>query len=117
MGEQLRDAFTQRRFRERVFIHAIVAGLVMLEPEMRHVVRQRQEPGVVAVHARSEQRPRLLHQAAVAGGKVPGHRQRRGAVGDQREAVLQLGKGRRALQLDALRVAAHLQRRVDQARE
>ena len=79
----LRNAFTQRRLRERVLIHAIVTGLVVLEPEMRHVVRERQEPGVVAVHASPEQTPCLLHQAAVPDGKVPGHRERRGAVGDQ----------------------------------
>ena len=69
---------------------AIVAGLMVFQPEVRDVFAEGEQEGVAAVMPRAKQRARLGRQM----GKVPRilrlQCQRRGAVGDDVQRVRRL---------------------------
>ena len=60
--QQIGVKLAEPGFHEGLFIYAVVARFVMLKPEMRHVIAQREQKMIVAIMVCAEKLVRFLHR-------------------------------------------------------
>ena len=101
----------QIRIDQRALLVSVVARLVMLQAEVRHVVAERVEEMIVAVVAGAEQCARLLHQILVFRDDFGTHLQ--GAIAVGGDVQIMGGPPVRA-EVDRPVVRPHGERRIDQ---
>jgi hypothetical protein len=111
VGHEAGHPLARRFVAEDVFGGAVVARLVMLQPEVRDLIAQRHQPVVVAIVRRAEKRDGLLDQPRVLLLEAGGRLEREGVLRSQVDGVAQAGA---VGDVDLPELRAHLYRRVDQ---